>query len=70
MISGHVHLTSTATYHGIPFTTLAGGHHSVSLNADQPLAPLQSLTGPGQMAVVLGTPNATTLLFEDFIDGS
>ena len=69
-IAGHVHLTSTSTYHGIPFTTLAGGHYSVSFNADQPAAPFRCLTGPGQMAVVLGTPNATTVLFEDFLDGN
>ncbi len=70
VIAGHVHLTSTAIYHGIPFTTLAGGHYSVSFNADQPRTPFKSLTGPGQMAVVLGTPHSTTVLFEDFIDGN
>lgn len=70
VIAGHVHLTSTASYHGIPFTTLAGGHYSVSFNADQPKAPFKALTGPGQMAVVLGTAHATTVLFEDFIDGN
>jgi Icc protein len=70
VIAGHVHLTSTAMYHGIPFTTLAGGHYSVTFNADQPRTPFKSLTGPGQMAVVLGTPHSTTVLFEDFIDGN
>jgi 3',5'-cyclic AMP phosphodiesterase CpdA len=70
VIAGHVHLTSTALYHGIPFTTLAGGHYSVNFNIDQPKAPFKALTGPGQMAVVLGTPHATTVLFEDFIDGN
>lgn len=70
VIAGHVHLTSTATYRGIPFTTLAGGHYSVSFNVDQPEAPFRRLTGPGQMAVVLGTPDRTTVLFEDFVDGN
>lgn len=70
VIAGHVHLTSTALYHGIPFTTLAGGHYSVSFNADRPKAPFKSLSGPGQMAVVLGTADSTTVLFEDFIDGN
>ena len=70
VIAGHVHLTSTATYHGIPFTTLAGGHYSVTFNVDQPKAPYNGLTGPGQMAVVIGTANATTVLFEDYIDGN
>jgi 3',5'-cyclic-AMP phosphodiesterase len=70
VIAGHVHLTSTATYHGLPFTTLAGGHYSVNFNADQPKAAYKALSGPGQMAVVLGTAQSTTVLFEDFIDGN
>ena len=70
VIAGHVHLTSTAVYHGIPFTTLAGGHYSVSFNVDAPDEPFKALTGPGQMAVVLGLPHVTTVLFEDFIDGN
>ena len=70
VIALHVHLTSTAVYHGIPFTTLAGGHYSVSFNVDAPDQPFRALTGPGQMAVVIGLPHATTVLFEDFIDGN
>lgn len=70
VIAGHVHLTSTAMCHGIPFTTLAGGHYSVSFNVDAPDAPFKALTGPGQMAVVVGLPQVTTVLFEDFIDGN
>jgi len=70
VIAGHVHLTSTAIYHGLPFTTLAGGHYSVSFNVDAPDLPHRALSGPGQMAVVLGEPHATTVLFEDFIDGN
>jgi 3',5'-cyclic-AMP phosphodiesterase len=70
VIAGHVHLTSTATYHGIPFTTLAGGHYTVGFNVDQPTADFSCLAGPGQMAVVLGTAEATTVLFENFIDGN
>lgn len=70
VIAGHVHLTSTATYRGIPFTTLAGGHYSVSFNIDRPKAPFRRLSGPGQMAVVLGTEEKTTVLFEDFLDGN
>jgi len=70
VIAGHVHLTSTATWHGLPFTTLAGGHYSVNFNVDQPDVPVSRLTGPGQMAVVVGMPDRTTVLFEDFIDGN
>ncbi|WP_332700261.1 metallophosphoesterase [Devosia sp.] len=68
VIAGHVHLTSTATWRGLPFTTLAGGHYSVSV--DQPHIPMRRLTGPGQMAFVIGTPDSTTVLFDDFIDGN
>jgi len=70
VIAGHVHLTSAATYRGLPFTTLAGGHYSVSFNVDKPAVPFKRLTGPGQMAVVIGTEDRTTVLFEDFIDGN
>ena len=70
VIAGHVHITSTATYRGMPFTTLAGGHYSVSFNVDRPDLPVRRLAGPGQMAVVIGTEDRTTVLFEDFIDGN
>jgi 3',5'-cyclic AMP phosphodiesterase CpdA len=69
IIAGHVHLTSTALWHGLPFTTLAGGHYSVGFAVDQPGAAFPRLSGPGQMAVVVGTPDRTTVLFEDFIHG-
>ena len=42
---------------------------SVSFDVDRPEAPLHRLEGPGQMAVVVGTPDRTTVLFDDFIDG-
>lgn len=68
VIAGHVHLTSTATWRGLPFTTLAGGHYSVSI--DQPNVPMRYLSGPAQMAFVIGTEDSTTVLFDDFIDGN
>ena len=70
IIAGHVHVTSTASWHGLPFTTLAGGHYSVSFNIDQPEAPIRRIEGPGQMALVIGTPDRTTILFDDFIDAN
>lgn len=70
VIAGHVHITSTATWRGLPFTTLAGGHYSVSFNVDQPEAPIRRIEGPGQMAIVVGTPDRTTVLFDDFIDAN
>lgn len=68
VIAGHVHLTSTATWRGIPFTTLSGGHYSCSV--DQPHVPMRRLAGPGQLAFMIGTPDSTTVLFDDFIDGN
>jgi 3',5'-cyclic AMP phosphodiesterase CpdA len=70
ILAGHVHLTSTAMWHGLPFTTLAGGHYSVGFAVDQPGAYFPRLVGPGQMAVVMGTSDKTTVLFEDFIHGN
>ncbi|WP_375452542.1 metallophosphoesterase [uncultured Devosia sp.] len=68
VIAGHVHLTSTATWRGLAFTTLAGGHYSCTV--DQPNVPMRRLAGPGQMAFVLGTKDSTTVLFDDFIDAN
>lgn len=68
VIAGHVHLTSTATWRGLPFTTLAGGHYSVSV--DQPNVPMRWLSGPAQMAFIIATEDSTTVLFDDFIDGN
>jgi hypothetical protein len=61
-------LTSTATWRGIAFTTLSGGHYHCTV--DQPHVPMRRLTGPGQMAFVIGTPDSTTVLFDDYIDGN
>lgn len=68
VIAGHVHLTSTAIWRGLPFTTLSGGHYSCTV--DQPNVPMRRLAGPGQMAFVLGTEDSTTVLFDDYIDGN
>ena len=68
VIAGHVHLTSTATWRGLPFTTLSGNHYSCSV--DQPHVPMRRLTGPGQMAFVIADTESTTVLFDDFIDGN
>ena len=68
VIAGHVHLTSTATWRGLPFTTLAGGHYSCTV--DQPHVPMRRLAGPGQMAFVIADADSTTVLFDDFIDGN
>lgn len=69
VIAGHVHYTSTAIWHGIPFTTLSGGHYSVQ-GTFPPEDPLPYLTGPAQMAVVLAGRDGTTVHFDDYINGN
>ena len=69
VIAGHVHYTSTATWMGIPFTTIAGGHYSVQAMLD-PEKPVPRLTGPAQMAVILGGKDGTTVHFDDYINGN
>ena len=68
VIAGHVHLTSTATWRGLNFTTLSGNHYSCSV--DQPHIPMRKLTGPGQLAFVIADQDSTTVLFDDYIDGN
>lgn len=68
VIAGHVHLTSTALWRGIPFTTLAGGHYYCTV--DQEHVPMRRLTGPAQMAFVIGTEEQTTVHFDSYIEGN
>jgi 3',5'-cyclic AMP phosphodiesterase CpdA len=68
VIAGHVHLTSTATWRGLSFTTLSGNHYSCSV--DQPHIPMRRLAGPGQMAFIIADSDSTTVLFDDYIDGN
>jgi 3',5'-cyclic-AMP phosphodiesterase len=68
VIAGHVHYTSTAIWKGIPFTTLAGGHYSVSIPLGPPYAEMERLSGPGQMAVILADPDHTLVHFDNYID--
>lgn len=68
VIAGHVHLTSTAIHRGIPFTTLSGGHYYCTVDQDH--VPMRRLAGPGQLAFVVGTPESTTVHFDNYIDGN
>lgn len=69
VIAGHVHLTSTATWRGIAFTTLSGGHYYCTV--DQPLVPMRRLAAPAQLAFVIGTADSTTVHFDNYIgDGA
>lgn len=69
VIAGHVHYTSTAMWHGIPFTTLAGSHYNVTAPTDDQ-RPVDRLWGPAQMAVVLCEEDQTLVHFENYLDGN
>lgn len=68
VIAGHVHYTSTAIWHGIPFTTLAGGHYNVTIPLTGTGRAIERLSGPGQMAVILTDADQTLVHFDNFID--
>ncbi|MCE2523225.1 MAG: metallophosphoesterase [Rhodobacteraceae bacterium] len=66
VISGHVHLTSSGTCSGIPFTTISGCHYNIAprRHDKEPRSP--RFDGPGQYAVVWSGKDATVVLAEDF----
>ena len=68
VIAGHVHITTTGIWHGVPFTTLAGGHYNVSVNLPGHATPQERLEGPGQYAVVLADHDSCVVHFESFLD--
>lgn len=65
VIAGHVHLPSAAVWKGIPMTTLAGSHYSVSPHVPGVPGRQRQLEGPAQMAVVLAHPDGVTMHFQD-----
>ena len=69
VIAGHVHYNSCGLWHGIPFTTISGGHYSVTT----PLTPdtkADRLYGPAEMAVVLADEVQTLVHFDAYINGN
>ena len=66
VISGHVHLSSSGVYRGIPFTTFAGSHYNIDPRRDEPNLRAPRRAGPGQCAVVWSDEEATVVLQEDF----
>jgi 3',5'-cyclic-AMP phosphodiesterase len=65
VIAGHVHLPTTAVWRGVPMTTLAGSHYSVSPHVPGVPGLQRQLEGPAQMAVVLAAPDGVTVHFQD-----
>lgn len=68
VISGHVHITTTAVWQGIPFTTIAGGHYSAKLHLESAAGLVKLVDGPGQYGVVLAEADNCIVHFENFID--
>jgi 3',5'-cyclic AMP phosphodiesterase CpdA len=72
VVSGHVHMTASGSYRGIPFSNFAGNHYSIeptlqSLSGPLP-APVRRREGPGQIAVVLVDRNSAVVIKENFLD--
>lgn len=70
VIAGHVHYTSTAIWHGIPFTTLAGSHYNVTVPLSGSERKIDRLWGPSQLAVVLCDAHQTLVHFENYLDAN
>lgn len=65
VIAGHVHLPTSAVWKGLPMTTLAGSHYSVTPHVPGVPGRQRQLEGPAQMAVVLLHPEGVTVHFQD-----
>lgn len=69
VISGHIHLTTTAFHRGIPFTTLAGGCTTVIEDVGR-RENRRRRTGPAQMAIMLSDAEQTTVHFDNYVDAN
>lgn len=67
VISGHVHLTTSGVWHGVPVTTLAGSHYSVNAHLPGMAGEQLRLEGPAQMAVVLADADGVVVHFQDYL---
>jgi 3',5'-cyclic AMP phosphodiesterase CpdA len=68
VIAGHVHLPTTGIWKGVPMTTLAGSHYSVSPHLPGQAGRQRRLEGPAQMAVVLADADGVVVHFHDYLD--
>ena len=67
VISGHVHLTTSGVWHGVPMTTLAGSHYSVNAHLPGMAGDQLRLEGPAEMAVVLADDAGVTVHFQHYL---
>ncbi|TCT36298.1 metallophosphoesterase [Martelella mediterranea] len=72
VISGHVHMSTSGNYRGVPFCTIAGGHYNIEPTLGAPditfQTPVPRREGPGQLAVVLSDKTSTVVHMENYID--
>ena len=68
VLAGHVHLPTAAVWRGVPMTTLAGSHYSVSPHVPGVPGRQRQPEGPAQMAVVPAHPDGVTVHFQDHGD--
>lgn len=67
VIAGHIHMATMTLRRGVPFTTIAGGFLTNREEFGGRPARV-TLTGPAQMAVVLGGPETSVLHFDDYVN--
>lgn len=67
IISGHVHLTTSGVWHGLPVTTLAGGHYSVNAHLPGMAGEQLRLEGPAEMAIVLADADGVVVHFQHYL---
>ena len=70
VIAGHVHLTTSGTYKGLPFTTLSGGHYSVTPHFEGTPGEQKRLDAPADYAIVLSDETSTLVHFHSYIDAA
>lgn len=68
VLAGHVHITTTGLFHGIPFTTLAGSHYNVGVHMNGRNGWQPRFEGPAQYAVVVADEHSVLVHFENYID--
>ena len=79
VISGHVHMTASGSYKGVPYCTFAGCHYGIDPMLIDQSGPVPDNTegfvsavprreGPGQLAVVLCDTDGVVVHMENFLD--
>lgn len=79
VISGHIHMTTSGSYKGVPYCTFAGAHYGIDPmlidwsgpvpdNTEGFVSPVPRREGPGQLAVVLCDTDGVVVHMENFLD--